>query len=460
MQPSFLSQILDAKEKLHSLKINCTKTTQKQVVSVGLNIPGVPKTTPLIRKFFFSVLEEFFVFAQANRVSINKDLQRVCDTEAGLTYYSSVDRNQTDEELKRITETFETSHPLGRFIDIDVMAKSGENISSGKEKACFVCENKTAIECRRNQTHSTTELRNFQSAQIKKYLVEQHRTVQAQLMTELAVYALIEEASLHPKPGLVTPKCNGAHADMDFGTFTRSISALAPIFATFFNHSLSSNKTLTISELRTFGLQAEQRMFAATGNINTHKGAIFVLLLLGEAIANLIKLNLPLNNQNIGQQLSRWSNSIANDPMVYTEKTHGNKVMHKHPDAGIRAQAASGFPCIFDNGLIPLQQFYFSPQNTTHRKEWILQLSLLSIMAANQDSNVIHRGGMEQLKTMQQMAKKAYKKLLINNTEPYNKLNDWCLLHNISPGGSADLLSASIFTYLCQINPKFAPYEL
>ena len=89
--------------------------------------------------------------------------------------------------------------------------------------------------------------------------------------------ALIEEVNTTPKPGLVDLYSNGAHTDMDAETFRRSADALRPFFVQMAREGLSfdgSAEELFIG-LRGVGIDAEQAMYAATGGVNTHKGAIF-----------------------------------------------------------------------------------------------------------------------------------------------------------------------------------------
>lgn len=49
-------------------------------------------------------------------------------------------------------------------------------------------------------------------------------------ISDLAVNALIEEAKLSPKPGLVDLFNNGSHEDMNFDTFIKSANSLRPYF--------------------------------------------------------------------------------------------------------------------------------------------------------------------------------------------------------------------------------------
>ena len=53
-----------------------------------------------------------------------------------------------------------------------------------------------------------------------------HTDAACKQLAALAVTALLEEAALFPKPGLVDPVSQGAHTDMDFTTLVRSAAAL------------------------------------------------------------------------------------------------------------------------------------------------------------------------------------------------------------------------------------------
>jgi len=50
-------------------------------------------------------------------------------------------------------------------------------------------------------------------------------------LAELVVDALLDEARLAPKPGLVDSRRNGAHTDLEFALMCRSARALKPAFA-------------------------------------------------------------------------------------------------------------------------------------------------------------------------------------------------------------------------------------
>lgn len=109
-------------------------------------------------------------------------------------------------------------------------------------------------------------------------------------LAALAVKALLDEAALFPKPGLVDPVSQGAHLDMDFTTLVRSAAALQQGF---YECARIGYKSAALAQpiaaairkrLRTAGLALEKAMFAETHGVNTHKGAIFIFAyLLGAA---------------------------------------------------------------------------------------------------------------------------------------------------------------------------------
>ncbi|MFS8541505.1 MAG: triphosphoribosyl-dephospho-CoA synthase, partial [Tissierellales bacterium] len=70
------------------------------------------------------------------------------------------------------------------------------------------------------------------------------------------------------------------------------------------------------------------------------------------------------------------------------------------------------------------------------------------LMSTLEDSNVVYRGGMEALDLVKREAKNFLEKGNLEKENAYELINDMNKLFvekNISPGGSADLLSVSIF---------------
>src|SRR5580698_5103534 len=100
-------------------------------------------------------------------------------------------------------------------------------------------------------------------------------------LAELAWQALIAEAELTPKPGLVDGRGPGSHSDLSLDLMKRSADAIAPYFT---EMALASAEAQIDTSLRAvvagIGRQAEAAMLRATAGSNAHKGAIWILGLL------------------------------------------------------------------------------------------------------------------------------------------------------------------------------------
>jgi hypothetical protein len=114
----------------------------------------------------------------------------------------------------------------------------------------------------------------------------------------LAIRALLTELQLHPKPGLVSTVDNGAHDDMKLTTFVRSLLALRFCFTAI---AEAGAREAPFDELRRLGIEAERRMLAATGGINTHRGAIFCLGFLAAAAGWRRARGLDLAGYSVGE---------------------------------------------------------------------------------------------------------------------------------------------------------------
>jgi triphosphoribosyl-dephospho-CoA synthetase len=92
--------------------------------------------------------------------------------------------------------------------------------------------------------------------------------------------ALLVEAELFPKPGLVDPLGHSTHPDMDLSTFIRSAISLGPAFQRFAALGRAGRRAsgpATLAALRPVGIAAEAAMRRVTGGANAHRGAIFIL---------------------------------------------------------------------------------------------------------------------------------------------------------------------------------------
>jgi holo-ACP synthase/triphosphoribosyl-dephospho-CoA synthase len=112
-----------------------------------------------------------------------------------------------------------------------------------------------------------------------------------------AVRAILTEAAVSPKPGLVDRINSGSHTDMEFFTLIDSALALLPWFrdcaiAGFDSASeeVETGPAALFEALRPRGIKAEAEMRKASGGVNTHRGYIFSLGILSAAFGRLCGL--------------------------------------------------------------------------------------------------------------------------------------------------------------------------
>ena len=233
------------------------------------------------------------------------------------------------------------------------------------------------------------------------------------LLADLAERALKMELDTPMKPGLVGPDSVGAHKDMDYDVMRKGIAAIRPFFA---RMAMAG----TPDELRQLGIDAEAAMLAATGGVNTHRGAIFAL-------------GLALYRHPMAETAARLDNGAS-----------------KRREAGIRGamqMAKDGYRELFEDWL----PYYRSIK----AEEYGLQKTLLRIMATLDDTCVIHRVGYERAMAVKAEAKALLKEIpgQAGNDEAVmadliGHLNELCesyAAEGISPGGAADMLALTIF---------------
>ena len=244
--------------------------------------------------------------------------------------------------------------------------------------------------------------------------------------------ALEREVLLTPKPGLVDAANSGAHNDMDKGTFLRSAAALEPWFQAMAERGEAlptEDPQVLLADLRPIGIQAEADMYAATGGVNTHKGALFSLGLLCAAAGRLQARNRPVTVENLCGLAAEMTAGITAREMNATD-THGLAVHAQYGAKGVRGEAESGFESVRVLALPYLEQ-----ENGPY-------LALLHLIAQVRDTNVLHRAGEEGLCWLQSRAKDLLNSFSIPALE---QLDRECIERNISPGGCADLLAIAFF---------------
>ena len=263
---------------------------------------------------------------------------------------------------------------------------------------------------------------------------------------EIAFEALIKEVELTPKPGLVDRINNGSHKDMDINTFYKSSDAIKPFISLFLycgKNALHVEYSKLFNELRIIGKLCEKEMFLSTNGINTHKGMIFSLAVICGAIGRIKIHNKSINHIMLQDEIKKICKDLVKNDLINNKKikTNGEKFFHKTRLAGIRDEAQNGYSTIFQKSL----PFYF--EKIKHYNEDIsLKLTLLFLMSDTIDSNLFARGGIQGISFVKKRASKLLKTEDISSLDKNLLIFDGELIQrNLSPGGSADLLSLTWF---------------
>ena len=354
--------------------------------------------------------------------------------------------------------------------------------------------------------------------------------------------ALLGEVYATPKPGLVDRRDTGAHKDMTFETFLASTEAITPYLTEMFrqgmNHQRSENsdsdvfgKTEDVEtkapsgsddsgkanfideesvflEIRKTGIEAEKAMYAATGNVNTHKGMIFTMgILLAAAGINagrdfFTKLcDNTVSDEDVfsekyktfGEDKTGTAERLFDIPEILETgmrmsarilerdfeemekrepRSHGEKLYHKYGEKGIRGQAMAGFPIIRDIGIPTMRKFMNISEDMKLRSEIaeaatlrtdLLEgegsmrdehyenavniSTLIAIMSELRDTNVLTRSSYEEMEWLRAESAKILRLGAAFSEEGLSaieELNVKCIEKNISPGGAADILAVTI----------------
>ncbi len=263
-----------------------------------------------------------------------------------------------------------------------------------------------------------------------------------------ALAALYTELWACPKPGLVSLADNGSHVDMDASTFLRSLSALTVYFP---QVAAAGVRDAGFEALRRAGLEAEARMLRATGNVNTHRGAIFTLGLLASAAGRIFCAGGSFGGDALGRAVADlWGRDILAASQA-NPWSHGQLVARRYGASGAREEAAAGFPHVFAVGLPTLRGALAKGAGLNAAAVQ----AFFSLLAVVPDNNLLFRGGTRGLIYARRLARSflarggVYRE---NWQEDGRSIHRALVARRLSPGGSADLLAAAIFVHCIQAN--------
>lgn len=267
------------------------------------------------------------------------------------------------------------------------------------------------------------------------------------IIAKYAIRSLHAELLLYPKPGLVSPIDNGSHTDMDSRLFMRSIFCLRHYFGCM---ARAGRQRASFGQLKILGIKAEQQMLRATNGINTHRGAIFSLGLLCAAAGYCTREHDTdaISPHNLrAALLNVWGDALATHSIASTAISNGTRAAAEYGVSGAREEAARGFPCAFETAVPRLQQTLANGLSNTEAQID----ALFALMATMHDTNIYHRGGVVAAELVKKSAQQFVNAGGTAHPDWYATARQYHQLfiqHHLSPGGAADLLSASWFIHL------------
>ena len=443
-----LLTVLDNREWRSRLQDKLKVTnSDKIVISAKLNIPGPIKNNDILQKIFMDGWQTFVAGLECNSQYEMLFAERVTGPEAFIT----VDGNLA--AVKKTAILFEETYVLGRLFDIDVMANGQADYQLSREdlgfgpRLCLIC-GKPAKVCAKEQNHTLDEgyevINQMYQGAISKELIFEKESQET--VVNNALKGLLYEVSLNPKPGLVDPVSMGSHTDMNMFMFIDSSLSLRSYLDKAFKLGRNfegSDLKLLFNALRAEGVLAEQTMFNATNNVNTHKGAIFSLGIWVTAIAYSTKDGSATMTE-VRRVIQRMVEGLIEKDLASNRvaTTAGEQQFQTYQLTGIRGEAVNGFPGVAEIA-VPFLQATFGTM--TQR----LLDTLMKIAATLEDSTLIKRAKTPDVLAEMKEWTSIYFKLGGSHTEQGMKylydLDRLFIERNLSIGGSADTLILTIF---------------
>ena len=436
-----LQEILDAREVRVQKQQALLSQFHKPILCFTMNIPGPVKLDRDVIIGFF--VGNWLLTDRLNGCHILH--KETCQKDTGWESYYVVD--MPAEQLKQLAVETEDISPIGRLFDMDVIDPSGKKLSREDlnlpKRKCLLCDN-DAVVCARSRAHGLEALQD--RTRFLLYLAA--KQWMAELIAAKAYFALIQEVSVTPKPGLVDRNNRGAHPDMGIKHFFASANALRDYFCRFAETGFLTRDQApaeTFRQIRAIGKEAEDAMFQATHGVNTHKGAIFSIGLLCAAAGRLCPSGWQPENL-LNECAAMTQGLCANDFSGITPenaKTAGERIYAQYGITGVRGQAETGFPPVLNVGL-PILRKGLQDGLSLNDAGCIV---LLHLIAATDDTNLISRSDRQTQLSVKTQIANVLEKDPAPDLQTIEALDREFIQKNLSPGGSADLLAATYFLY-------------
>jgi len=261
----------------------------------------------------------------------------------------------------------------------------------------------------------------------------------AETLAILPCRPLREEALLTPKPGLVRSTRYGrASRLMDCQCYWRSAMRCTPHSRVLPMRSNDAARRRAARTSRRDRRDGEAAMLAASSGVNTHRGAIWSLGLLIAACAS------PDCAAADAHGICTLADGSHACPIAASaQSSHGAAMLVRHGARGARAKLMMDFRVYTKSAcLLCARRACASATN-----DWRVLHALLSLNRAGRRYLLLYRGGREALEFAQRGAQEvlALGTATAQGQRALLELDRGLIWRNASPGGSADLLAATLF---------------
>ncbi len=411
--------ILDARESRDAV-IKSWLALNKPVILIKANTPGTDKNL-----WFSKVLVNYF----------SQLIKKTCEID-DVKHYQSLDgpyallRLDMDgiESIKRVLIHIEESHPIGRYIDLDLY-ESGRMRSISRVdldlpmRPCMLCQG-DALACIRLKRHDSHQLIRRIEEDVMSFLTSE--------MRHAIDVAMERELALEDKFGLVTKSSRGSHPDMDYDLMVRAKDAILDGFIDIFQLGLhASTREGLFDQARKIGQTMETDMLKETNGINCYKGLIFALGFVVLSTGYTIGQN--GHRRDIGTHIAMFAKDIFTD-FDYGLDTFGIKAFHAHGITGIRGEAKSGF--------LSIKKILDAYPNLHKQDDRCIRKALRDLILTTDDTVFLKRSGsMERYLEI----KESLLNLNLDLEGEAARFTKGMIKERVSFGGAADLLVTALF---------------
>jgi triphosphoribosyl-dephospho-CoA synthase len=263
--------------------------------------------------------------------------------------------------------------------------------------------------------------------------------IETSQIADAAVDALLAEARLAPKPGLVDGRASASHPD----TTVAMLVAAAEELREPLRQCAEAARTLPLgralrAHLGEIGRAGEVRMRDVTGGVSTHRGALWTLGLLvaGAAVTE------------SAESAAGFAALVARIPDVGAPTgavaSLGEHVLSRSGMRGAVGEARGGYPHVIRIGLPALR----ASRRRCEAPDTNALNALIAIMANLADTSVVCRGGQAALRLVHRRAADIVAAGGCGTAEGWARLASFCREaddQRLSMQGSGDLLAATLF---------------